>query len=477
MFHAISLPCANAISCRQSGLRSKQNRTRHGPDRPSPLPLAAVPARLQSARDREGARRSPPTWSILDLEDAVRDEDKAAAREAAVAATRRGLRRRARSRSGSIRPAARHYGEDVVAVRHSSADFDRPRQGGERQAGARRRLADGQAGAGDDRDARARVLDAAAIAPATRRADRRHQRSRRRPRPAGPAGPAGPRLRAAADRARRPRRPGSPPSTASTTGSRRTRGSPRECAEGRAFGFDGKSVIHPEPDRGRQPRLRARARRRSRPRERLIAAATGGAERHEGRMIEALHVDAGAGACSPRRGASRESLASARAALLKQRHVHASSAPPRRSPSSRRQPLAAQADPPVTPADLLRHIEVLASDEFQGRAPGHRGRAADHRLYRRAARARAALEPAGENGSWFQPVRLVERSAGRQPGCAGPRTAARSTFGRTQIVLLGRDARETHRRRAGRSSPATARACPSAASTSSPAPISAARSC
>ena len=30
-----------------------------------------------------------------------------------------------------------------------------------------------------------------------------------------------------------------------------------ECEEGRLFGFDGKSVIHPEPDRDRQPRLRA----------------------------------------------------------------------------------------------------------------------------------------------------------------------------------------------------------------------------
>lgn len=63
-----------------------------------------------------------------------------------------------------------------------------------------------------------------------------------------------------------------------------------QCLEGRAFGFDGKSLIHPaqipiandifspspeEVDAAR----------------RLVAAATGGAQRFEGRMIEAMHVE------------------------------------------------------------------------------------------------------------------------------------------------------------------------------------------
>ena len=62
-----------------------------------------------------------------------------------------------------------------------------------------------------------------------------------------------------------------------------------QAREGRAFGFDGKSVIHPNqigtvngifsPS---DDELEAAAA--------LVAAATGGAERHEGRMIEALHV-------------------------------------------------------------------------------------------------------------------------------------------------------------------------------------------
>jgi (3S)-malyl-CoA thioesterase len=63
-----------------------------------------------------------------------------------------------------------------------------------------------------------------------------------------------------------------------------------ECGEGRGFGFDGKSLIHPG-----QIDV---ANRIFGPNEReledalaLIAAATGGAERHRGQMIETLHVE------------------------------------------------------------------------------------------------------------------------------------------------------------------------------------------
>ena len=63
-----------------------------------------------------------------------------------------------------------------------------------------------------------------------------------------------------------------------------------ECAESRRLGFDGKTLIHPDQI---APCLAAfapsdeeidRARR-------LVAAATGGAERFEGAMIETMHVD------------------------------------------------------------------------------------------------------------------------------------------------------------------------------------------
>lgn len=64
-----------------------------------------------------------------------------------------------------------------------------------------------------------------------------------------------------------------------------------ECRQGRLYGFDGKTLIHPgqidianrafAPDAAERDDARA-----------LIAAATGGAERFRGRMIEAMHVEA-----------------------------------------------------------------------------------------------------------------------------------------------------------------------------------------
>ncbi|MDO7834029.1 CoA ester lyase [Sphingobium sp. HBC34] len=63
-----------------------------------------------------------------------------------------------------------------------------------------------------------------------------------------------------------------------------------ECAAGHAIGFDGKTLIHPAQVPvanavfGPDAQALADARR-------LIAAATGGAERFEGRMIETMHVE------------------------------------------------------------------------------------------------------------------------------------------------------------------------------------------
>lgn len=63
-----------------------------------------------------------------------------------------------------------------------------------------------------------------------------------------------------------------------------------ECREGRALGFDGKTVIHPDqigvvnrlfmPDADELEAARS-----------LVAAFQGGAQRHEGAMIEAMHVE------------------------------------------------------------------------------------------------------------------------------------------------------------------------------------------
>jgi citrate lyase beta subunit len=64
-----------------------------------------------------------------------------------------------------------------------------------------------------------------------------------------------------------------------------------ECAESRRLGFDGKSLIHPDQI---EPCLAAFAPNAEEIRraERLIAAATGGAERFENAMVEAMHVEA-----------------------------------------------------------------------------------------------------------------------------------------------------------------------------------------
>lgn len=64
-----------------------------------------------------------------------------------------------------------------------------------------------------------------------------------------------------------------------------------ECAEGRALGFDGKSLIHPkqvEPcNRAFSPTEEELARAR-----RLVDSFGGGAERFEGEMIERMHIEA-----------------------------------------------------------------------------------------------------------------------------------------------------------------------------------------
>jgi (3S)-malyl-CoA thioesterase len=63
-----------------------------------------------------------------------------------------------------------------------------------------------------------------------------------------------------------------------------------QCVEGRGFGFDGKSLIHPsqiEPAN----RLFGPTEQEVEAAKRLLAAATGGAERFEGEMIERMHVE------------------------------------------------------------------------------------------------------------------------------------------------------------------------------------------
>jgi citrate lyase subunit beta/citryl-CoA lyase len=63
-----------------------------------------------------------------------------------------------------------------------------------------------------------------------------------------------------------------------------------ECREGRSFGYDGKTLIHPNQIEAAN-RIFGPSEVEVEAARRLVAAATGGAERFEGRMIEAMHVD------------------------------------------------------------------------------------------------------------------------------------------------------------------------------------------
>ena len=64
-----------------------------------------------------------------------------------------------------------------------------------------------------------------------------------------------------------------------------------EAAEGRMLGFDGKSLIHPSQIAPCHAAFAPTEEEIARA-ERLVAAATGGAERFEGEMIERMHVEA-----------------------------------------------------------------------------------------------------------------------------------------------------------------------------------------
>ncbi|WP_033073958.1 HpcH/HpaI aldolase/citrate lyase family protein [Sphingopyxis sp. MWB1] len=64
-----------------------------------------------------------------------------------------------------------------------------------------------------------------------------------------------------------------------------------EAAEGRRLGFDGKTLIHPSQVEPCNSAFAPNAREIAEA-EALVAAATGGAQRHAGRMIEDMHVAA-----------------------------------------------------------------------------------------------------------------------------------------------------------------------------------------
>ena len=99
---------------------------------------------------------------------------------------------------------------------------------------------------------------------------------------------------------------------------------------------------------------------------------------------------------------------------------------------------SAQSDAPVTTGDLRRHIETLASDAFQGRAPATEGETLSINYIAEQLRARG-LEPGGPGGSWFQPVGLVERMT-RSHQAHWTARGRELTFDQSDIALQGREA-------------------------------------
>jgi citrate lyase subunit beta/citryl-CoA lyase len=247
--------------------------------------LLFLPA--SNPRTIEKARGLDADLIILDLEDAVKEEDKPAARAAAAEATREGFG----GRPTAIRinpPGSAHYGDDVVAVRHSAADYVV-------LAKAENAKEVHDAGWLMGRPVLAMVetpqavIDAAAIAKGSHGLIAgTNDLSAALALPAG-GGRQG--LVYALQRIVLAARAAAVPAFDGVhNGLDADAGLAAECAEGRAWGFDGKSVIHPSQIETTN-RIFSPTDAELDAARRLIEAATGGAERHDGRMIEALHVD------------------------------------------------------------------------------------------------------------------------------------------------------------------------------------------
>lgn len=96
-------------------------------------------------------------------------------------------------------------------------------------------------------------------------------------------------------------------------------------------------------------------------------------------------------------------------------------------------PVSAQEAPPaISAANLTETVRTLASDQFQGRAPGTVGeeRTIGYLIGRLEA---LGLEPAGTNGGWTQPVPLLRTRLGT------PTTLQFARNGSAQPLTLGTD--------------------------------------
>jgi Peptidase family M28 len=92
----------------------------------------------------------------------------------------------------------------------------------------------------------------------------------------------------------------------------------------------------------------------------------------------------------------------------------------------------------VSEADLRGHIEILASDAYEGRKPGTEGEAKTVK-YIAEQWAKAGLKPAAADGSWFEPVPLIQRGQGSAE-YAFTTKARKLRIGSDEIVLIGKEA-------------------------------------
>ena len=90
-----------------------------------------------------------------------------------------------------------------------------------------------------------------------------------------------------------------------------------------------------------------------------------------------------------------------------------------------------QFKPAIDAGDFARHVETLASDAFEGRAPGSAGERFTT-TYLQSEFERIGIEP-GNNGSFFQSVPMVETTA--DPAT----TLAITVGGQTQTLAMGTD--------------------------------------
>lgn len=244
-----------------------------------------LPASRPRAIDK--ARASRAELVILDLEDAVRPEDKVAARRAAVAATERPWPMPVGIRVNALGTA--WHAEDVAALLASRAEFavapmvESPAAVNSIRENSGKPVAAMIESAAGVIAAPAIARDAAALIVGT------NDLAANLRLPAG-AG-RGPLQMALQTVLLAARAAGVPAFDGVFNRLDDPDGLAAECAESRRFGFDGKTLIHPDQIGPCLAAFAPSAEEIARAR-RLVAAAKGGAERFEGAMVEAMHVAA-----------------------------------------------------------------------------------------------------------------------------------------------------------------------------------------